>query len=437
MSPPLASRPPSARPPHAAPASRPPSSAPPPPHAPGGYRLCSRLGSGGQADIFLAFAPGALGAGRPVVLKQLRRSALDQPELVAAFLDEARLSARLDHPNVVRTYAAGAGEAYFIAMEYLEGQPLDQIVARARSGGLGPAAFARIAADALAGLHHAHELRDFDGAPLDVVHRDVSPHNLFVTYEGEVKVLDFGVAKASLNRAHTQVGAIKGKAGYMAPEQALGRADRRADVFAMGVVLWQALAGRRPFEGDLFRVLKQVLDEPVPRLSSVVPDVDPRLDAIVARAVERDPGARYPTALEMREALEGYLAGAGEPVRPEDLGRWLREAFAGERERARARLREAMGGATYEPTEQLPALSFDDPPPAAPPRRRPAPPPRLRYAASQFLLGLASFVVVGAAAALFIATSHSNPAPPPPPPAAASAPPRAAPAPPPPPRPGE
>jgi Protein kinase domain len=300
------------------------------------YRRCARLGRGGQAEVFLALSSGPFGFQKLVALKCLPAEAFEQPELVAMFLDEARLAARLSHLNVVQTYEAGVGEdACFLAMEFLDGQPLGRARACRGAAALGSATWARVAADALAGLHYAHELCDYDGSPLDLVHRDVSPHNIFVTYDGQVKVLDFGVAKAALHRVRTETGAIKGKAGYMAPEQMSGPVDRRADIYSLGVVLWEMLTGRKLYAGGLYAVLHRVLHEPVPRVSSVVPDIDPELDAIVARAVEKRPEDRYPTALAMRAALEGYLAAQGPDVHVAKLGRCLQLAFADEREQLR------------------------------------------------------------------------------------------------------
>jgi serine/threonine protein kinase len=332
------------------------------------YRLCARLGGGGQADVFLALASGPIGFNKLVVIKRLRPEMLEQPAMVAMFLDEARLAARLSHPNVVQTYEVAEGEAYLIAMEYLEGQPLSRLRQAPAAAAPGPGAWVRIVADALAGLHYAHELCDYDGTPLGIVHRDVSPQNIFVTYEGQAKLVDFGVAKAALNCVRTEVGAIKGKASYMAPEQVHGRADRRSDVFSMGVVLWEALAGRKLFTGEMIRVLHKVLYEPVPRLSSVLPGVDPRLDAIVARAVEKDPAARFQTAQSMRDALEAYLAASGGPSRPEDVGRWLQAAFAGERELGRRQVRAALEAAARDSATLL----------AASPTSSSAPPPSVR-----------------------------------------------------------
>ncbi|MCU0682628.1 MAG: protein kinase [Polyangiaceae bacterium] len=322
------------------------------------YRLCSRLGGGGQAEVYLALASGPLGFSKLVVLKKLRPEMLEQPELVSMFMDEARLAARLNHPNIVHTYEVGAGDDYFIAMEYLEGQSLSRLRNSPEAPSLSPATWARVAADALGGLHYAHELCDFDGSPLGIVHRDVSPQNIFVTYDGVIKLVDFGVAKAALNSVRTATGAIKGKASYMAPEQVMGLADRRSDVFSMGVVLWEAFAGRKLFTGEVVSILHRVLNEPIPLVSSLVPAIDPRLDAIVARAVEKNADARYQTAQEMRGALEAYLADSGQAVRSEDVGRWLHNAFADERERTRKQVQAVTeGSATYDVGAHLPSLA--------------------------------------------------------------------------------
>ncbi|WP_437485976.1 serine/threonine-protein kinase [Sorangium sp. So ce1014] len=302
----------------------------------GRYRLIAKLGRGGMADVFLAVSRGPGSFNKLVVVKCLRVGMAEDPRYVLMFLDEAKLSARLNHPNVVQTYEIG-GESggYFIVMEYLEGQPLKDIVRAVVSGCPGAASFTRatwvrVIAEALRGLHYAHELTDFDGDLIGVVHRDVSPHNIFVTYDGAVKIVDFGVAKASLNAAHTENGTFKGKMAYAAPEQAMASADvdRRADLFAIGIVLWELLAMRRLFDGDHVAVMHQLLSRDIPRLSTVVPDIDPELEEIVARALQRDPARRFATAQEMGDALESYLRASGEDIRTEQLGAHVLEMFA-------------------------------------------------------------------------------------------------------------
>ncbi len=232
----------------------------------GRYAPVARLGTGGMADVFLTLAHGPQGVNKLSVVKRLR-----DPENVALtemFLDEARLAARLNHPNIVHTYEVGEARGeYFIAMEYLEGQPLNQLLKKleSRCEGLSEPFVAFIAIQALKGLHYAHEFCDFDGTPLGVVHRDVSPHNLFVTYGGEIKLLDFGIAKAAVNLTHTEDGVLKGKIRYMAPEQATGTdVDRRADIFAFGVVFWEMLARRALFTGAPLSILTRIVNEEIP-----------------------------------------------------------------------------------------------------------------------------------------------------------------------------
>ena len=305
----------------------------------GRYRLFAKLGSGGQADVFLAVARGTLGVDKLVVIKRARS------EELGAFLDEARLALRLNHPNLVHTYEVGQEDGvHFISMEHVEGLSLKELLRRPAARDFAPAVWLRVIADALSGLAHAHGLRDYDGKPLGIVHRDISPHNLVVSFDGVTKLLDFGIASAA---GAATSGGVTGKVAYMAPEQALGRADRRSDVFAMGVVLWEALCGRRmydgvPSEGYDAEILRRLAVDPVPSLASVLPDVDPELDALVARALDKDPAARFQTANEMRQAIERYLRKAGHVVRELEVGEAMVAAFATDRDEVRAQIREAM-----------------------------------------------------------------------------------------------
>jgi serine/threonine-protein kinase len=296
------------------------------------YRLIAEIGHGGMADVFLAVIQGPAGFNKLVVIKKARKELAADPEFLAMFLDEARLAARLNHPNVVQTTEVGQeGDRYFIAMEYLDGQPLNRV--RARAG----AAFtvglqARVLSDVLAGLHHAHELCDFDGTPLGVVHRDATPQNVFVTYDGLIKVVDFGIAKAVDSSNETRQGVVKGKVTYMAPEQAGGKkVDRRVDVFAVGVMLWEAIAGRRMWKGtpDIV-VIQQLTMGRVPAIREAAPDVPAALAAICERALAPSPDDRYATAQEMHEALEGYLRSV-ESSSARDVGKFVAERFADDR----------------------------------------------------------------------------------------------------------
>ncbi|WP_437630095.1 protein kinase domain-containing protein [Sorangium sp. So ce854] len=312
----------------------------------GRYRPIAKLGRGGMADVFLAMAHGPASVNKLVVVKRLRNFA-DEDRQVLMFMDEAKLSARMNHPNVVQTYEVGSDEdGYFIVMEYLDGQPLKRLMKSAvdrepGTGGLVRATWLRIIAEVLRGLHYAHELCDFDGRPLGIVHRDVSPHNIFVTYEGAVKLVDFGVAKASVNSSRTESGTFKGKLTYMAPEQVTSgkSVDRRADIFAVGIVLWELLAGRRLFEGDQISVMHQLLLGKFPRLSTVCPGIPIALDQIAAKALDRDPSKRFSTAQEMCDVIESYLQWSGEDVRSEFLGACMRGIYAESRATIRQQIK--------------------------------------------------------------------------------------------------
>ena len=310
------------------------------PPALGKYAPFARLGHGGMADVFLAVARGPVGFNKLAVVKRLRDP--DDAARLEMFLDEARLSARLSHPNIVNTYEVGEAKGqYFIAMEYLDGQPLQAVMKRSNQLDEPTAGF--IALQALKGLHYAHELVDYDGTQLHVVHRDVSPHNLFITYQGEVKLLDFGIAKAALNSTHTETGVVKGKIRYMAPEQVAEQdVDRRADVFALGIVLWEMLAGRPLYRGDMTSVLNQIASTDAPLIRSIRAEVSPELEAILARALRRDLGARYPSADAMRIDLERVLRGKQEGG-DAALARMLNEMFAETRDAVRARIKTFLG----------------------------------------------------------------------------------------------
>src|SRR6185436_17380332 len=213
----------------------------------GKYRIIALLGQGGMASVFLSVVPGPVGVNKLLVVKLLREEVSHDEDFVAMFVNEARLAARLNHANVVQTYEVGVeGRQHYLAMDYLDGQPLHAVLRKAGRSGVPLEVQVRILAEALAGLHYAHTLRDFDGTDLRVVHRDVSPQNIFVNYDGQVKVVDFGIAKAAGAASNTQSGVFKGKLSYVAPEQAGGDlVDARADVFSVGVMLWEAIARKR------------------------------------------------------------------------------------------------------------------------------------------------------------------------------------------------
>ena len=324
----------------------------------GKYRLIASLGRGGMADVFLAVAQGPMGFNKLVVVKRLRANA-DDEVMLSMFFDEARLAARLAHPNVVQTFEVGEdGGSYFIAMEFLEGQPLNRLARAAKNDPFFTGVvWAKLASQALAGLHHAHEAVDFDGSPLHIVHRDVSPQNIFVTYAGQVRIVDFGIAKAALNSTHTQAGVIKGKLGYMAPEHArFAAVDRRADVFAMGIVLWEVLAREKLFKGDQLQVLQTLLNERVPRVSELRADVPPVLDAIVAKALEKNPEDRYATALEMQTELERFVRASGCDVDDAALAEGIVAHFASVRDEMKRQIQAYLSSSASTPSGALPEL---------------------------------------------------------------------------------
>jgi serine/threonine-protein kinase len=301
------------------------------------YRLIAEIGRGGMADIFLAVARGPAGFNKLVVVKKTRRDLVAEGDVLAMFLDEARLAARMNHPNVVQTHEIGQeGDGYFIAMEYLDGQPFSRVLSRLQRR-VPLALQIRVLTDTLAGLHHAHELRDFDGTALNVVHRDATPQNVFITYDGSIKVVDFGIAKALDSSAQTSLGVVKGKVTYMSPEQVRGEPlDRRTDVFAVGVMLWEAIAGRRMWDGlPEPTVVHELMYDHVPSIRAAAPGVPPALAAICDRAVAPQREQRHGSALELHRDLEGYLRSTGEPASAREVGEFIAQAFESERQRVR------------------------------------------------------------------------------------------------------
>ncbi|WP_233561373.1 serine/threonine protein kinase [Sorangium cellulosum] len=298
-----------------------------------------------MAEVFLAAHRGPLGFEKLVVIKRLKPGIATEPEVNAMFLDEARLAARLNHPNVVQTYECGQiDDQYYIVMEYLEGHSLDRIC-RKIDPSRHRAIYLAILSDALAGLHYAHDLMDFNGQPLQVVHRDISPHNIFVTYDGQAKVVDFGIAKWATRDADTSTGVVKGKIRYMAPEQALATmVDRRADVFSMGLIFWELVVGER-FWGDLsdVQILQRLTFGEIPQLRERWPAAPEALDRICSRALAMAPEDRYATAAHMREDVEAYLATMGRRPSSAEIGRLIGETFANRRAEVRSAISDQLG----------------------------------------------------------------------------------------------
>jgi serine/threonine protein kinase len=318
-----------------------------------------------MAEVYLALDQGPAGVERLVVLKRLLPE-LSSKKYVEMFLNEARIASRLNHPNIAHIYEVGEEQGeYFLAMEFIHGTDLDNLIRRHDKLRLKPAHAALIASRVASALHHAHNLRDLRDKALNIVHRDISPQNIRLSFEGVTKVLDFGIAKASGNPRITQRGILKGKYPYMAPEQILGKPlDGRADLFALGVVLYEMLTYRRLFKRETdAKTLEAVLFATSPLPSELAPGISPRLDQIVLRLLERDPARRYQWAREVESDLEAYLRTT--PASTADLEGLVREIVGDERD-MHVLLEQAMTGTQIEvtgmvdetPSDSLPTV-FD------------------------------------------------------------------------------
>jgi serine/threonine-protein kinase len=279
----------------------------------GRYQILGRIALGGMAEIFLARQRAQAGASRTLVIKRVLPHVADDERFVQMFLDEARLAMKLTHPNICHIYEFGQQNGnYFIAMEWIDGVPLGRLIKTARKqyGAVPPGISARIIATTAEALDYAHNARDDNGTPLSVIHRDVSPQNIMVSFQGVVKLLDFGIAKAASHLAKTSDGQVKGKFAYMSPEQCRGEPiDGRSDVFALGICLYEALTARNLYKRSTeYETFRAIIEGPVPSAREKNPDVPEALDRILRTALAKDPDDRYPTAGAMQRALEGWLA---------------------------------------------------------------------------------------------------------------------------------
>ena len=301
----------------------------------GKYELLARLAVGGMAEIFLARRRAADDKAEMVVIKRVLPHLAEDARFVAMFRDEARLASRIEHVNACRVLELGSvGDTYFIAMEYLHGVPLSRVLLRSArtSDQLGIRFIAGVMQQSCAGLHHAHELSAPDGRLLDVVHRDVSPPNIFVTTDGQVKLLDFGVAKARGASQKTRTGTVKGKNAYMSPEQVLGEpVDRRSDLFSLGIVMWESLTASRLFLRDTdFETFRSITKGDIPDLRKQRPDVPEPLAQVVGRALERDRDKRYATADELGGAITAAMESMAGPADDQEIARFVHAHFSKE-----------------------------------------------------------------------------------------------------------
>ena len=284
-------------------------SAPHPVSRIGKYTILHPLASGGMAELFLARADGIEGFSKLVVLKRILPHRAANERFIRMFLNEARLVATLDHPNIAQVYDIGVeGDEYFFTMEYVHGKDVRGIMHHHPVGLPSLAQALHIAIGVCAGLHFAHEARDASGKPLHLVHRDVNPQNVLVSYDGAVKLVDFGIAKAASAISETEEGTVKGKYGYMSPEQCLGaQLDRRSDIFTLGIMLWEMTVGRRLYKinGELV-TLQRIVYVDAPKPSRFRAGYPPALEAIVMKALSRSLDGRYQTAQEMQLDLEKF-----------------------------------------------------------------------------------------------------------------------------------
>src|SRR6185436_3149751 len=302
-----------------------------------------KLAEGGMAEIFLAKQVGVEGFEKNVVIKRMLQHLSSVPDFVSMFLDEARMAAQLSHPNIVAISDLGhADGCYYITMEYLAGEDFSTMLRTgARRREYVPLAISlRVLAEAARGLDFAHSFTDSSGKPLNIVHRDISPSNIFVTYTGQVKVLDFGIAKAESRVTNTTAGVVKGKYMYMAPEQARsGQVDRRADVFSLGVSLYEALTNIRPFARDNdLAILNAVLKCEYTPPREQRPDLPIELEQIVAKALSLDPLMRYQSAADLASDLERFLAATTSGGGHTSLSTFMHSFFGQERVSSKTRI---------------------------------------------------------------------------------------------------
>ncbi len=356
----------------------------------GDYVVHESLGQGGMATVHRAEQRLRNGTVRQVALKRLLPTL--KKELVTLFLDEARLLKHLDHPNIATTYDSGrVFGTYFIAMEYVRGPTLKQLVEQCRATAVGSvpeSVTLNLAAQLCDALDHAHNRCDEHGKHLGIIHRDVTPANILLADNGLVKMIDFGLAKATLQTEESVAGVIKGKFGYLAPEYLAGKLDRRVDLWAVGIIMYELLTSRRLFDGvDNLDTMRRIAQMPIPRPSLANPTVSPELDALVMKALERDPDRRWQSAEAMREGIHAAIEQAQTRANHQQVADWVKWVFDQQQGRQ----------PQFTPVMPLPVVELLAPPPD--PRRAIALPAKLPIAPSSsrgpwLVAGLVLLIVV-------------------------------------------
>lgn len=296
------------------------------------YDLLKKLATGGMAEIYLAKQSGLEGFEKVVVLKRILSHLAQDEEFVSMFLDEARIAAKLSHPNIVQIYDLGKADgSYYIAMEYVSGRNVQHIINKQQDRGepVPVEHVCRVIAGVCDGLHYAHSRKDYDGSPLNIVHRDISPQNILVSFAGGVKVVDFGIAKATTQIAQTRAGVLKGKYAYMSPEQVRGwKIDARSDIFAVGLVFYEMLTGARAFERDSsLKTLKAIVQEKPLNPRELNPDIPMEVVKVLSKALEKNPDRRYKSAQELQLAIEDYLESSPKKSNNVRLSRYMYDLF--------------------------------------------------------------------------------------------------------------
>ena len=279
----------------------------------GKYLLLEKLATGGMAQLYKGKMIGVEGFEKLVAIKQILPHLVEEKEFISSFIDEAKLAAMLHHQNIVQIYDFGNMEGtYYIAMEYLQGRDLRVIINRAKeiNKPLHLEQILFIMSHICSGLDYAHKMKDFEGKPLNIIHRDISPQNIMITYEGEVKILDFGIAKAATQRTLTQMGMIKGKVAYMSPEQAAGKIiDHRSDIFSAGILFYELVTGRRMFTGETMQILANVRDAAFEPVATIIKNLPPGIYKMLNRVLAKEPDLRYQSCKEMQSDIEACMFG--------------------------------------------------------------------------------------------------------------------------------
>lgn len=350
----------------------------------GKYLLLEKLATGGMAQLYRAKIIGVEGFEKFIAIKQILPHLAHEEELITSFIDEAKLAALLNHQNIVQIYDFGSMEnSYFITMEFLFGKDLRAVNAKAREKGT-PVSLENalyLISKVCAGLDYAHKLKDFQGKSLNIIHRDISPQNIFLTYEGDVKIVDFGIAKAASQSTITQVGMIKGKVAYMSPEQAAGKViDHRSDIFATGILLYELVACRRMFQGDdTLQILSKVREAEFTPLGTLKGGLPEKLYDIVAKALTKEPEDRYQSLADMQADIEECIFRLNLRPSGRSMAEYLKLLFAEDIEAEGKRMADAAGaGAASDRAQEAEASlrSVDKPPAQTPPAAKvgPAPP---------------------------------------------------------------